>query len=147
MKKKVKQYSNQIEAGALDRRYVLKDFSRMLDIQYRKNYSLYVRITRPNCKQIGKEIDEQLSEQGLGDDDQCIQDDFFACWNFCIFSLLDREDYILQIWRSVRATIIDEAVHAFKDGRNEKQIWWYECSLASLDGCVVGGVMYNDLDV
>ncbi|KAL6522108.1 multidrug-resistance type transporter aminotriazole resistance [Orobanche minor] len=39
------------------------------------------RTTRPNCKQIGKEIDEQLSEQvakcilplGLGDDDQCIQ--------------------------------------------------------------------------
>ncbi|KAL6501637.1 hypothetical protein OROGR_026770 [Orobanche gracilis] len=36
MKKKVKQYSNQIEAGALDRRYVLKDFSRMLDIQIEK---------------------------------------------------------------------------------------------------------------
>ncbi|XP_073131453.1 SPX domain-containing membrane protein At4g22990-like isoform X1 [Henckelia pumila] len=33
MKKKVKQYSNQIEAGALDRRHVLKDFSRMLDKQ------------------------------------------------------------------------------------------------------------------
>ncbi|CAA2957317.1 SPX domain-containing membrane At4g22990-like isoform X1 [Olea europaea subsp. europaea] len=33
MKKKVKQYANQIEAGALDRRYVLKDFSRMLDNQ------------------------------------------------------------------------------------------------------------------
>ncbi|KAL6550063.1 hypothetical protein OROMI_020551 [Orobanche minor] len=36
MKKKVKQYSNQIEAGALDHRYVLKDFSRMLDIQIEK---------------------------------------------------------------------------------------------------------------
>ncbi|KAL6556784.1 hypothetical protein OROHE_006660 [Orobanche hederae] len=36
MKKKVKQYSNQIETGALDRRYVLKDFSRMLDIQIEK---------------------------------------------------------------------------------------------------------------
>ncbi|KAF3672720.1 SPX domain-containing membrane protein [Capsicum annuum] len=33
MKKKVKQYSNQIKAGALDRRHVLKDFSRMLDNQ------------------------------------------------------------------------------------------------------------------
>ncbi|GER40528.1 SPX domain-containing membrane protein [Striga asiatica] len=33
MKKKLKQYANQIEAGALDRRHVLKDFSRMLDIQ------------------------------------------------------------------------------------------------------------------
>ncbi|XP_073298794.1 SPX domain-containing membrane protein At4g22990-like isoform X1 [Primulina huaijiensis] len=33
MKKKVKQYANQIEAGALDRRHVLKDFSRMLDKQ------------------------------------------------------------------------------------------------------------------
>ena len=30
-KKKVKQYSRQIEAGGLERRYVLKDFSRMLD--------------------------------------------------------------------------------------------------------------------
>ncbi|KAK4389355.1 SPX domain-containing membrane protein [Sesamum angolense] len=33
MKKRVKQYASQIEAGALDRRHVLKDFSRMLDIQ------------------------------------------------------------------------------------------------------------------
>ncbi|XP_059276066.1 SPX domain-containing membrane protein At4g22990-like isoform X2 [Lycium ferocissimum] len=33
MKKKVKQYGNQIKAGALDRRTVLKDFSRMLDNQ------------------------------------------------------------------------------------------------------------------
>ncbi|KZV55858.1 hypothetical protein F511_26292 [Dorcoceras hygrometricum] len=33
MKKKVKQYANQIEAGGLDRRHVLKDFSRMLDKQ------------------------------------------------------------------------------------------------------------------
>ncbi|XP_019194690.1 PREDICTED: SPX domain-containing membrane protein At4g22990-like [Ipomoea nil] len=36
MKKKVRQYSNQIEAGALDRRHVLKDFSRMLDNQIEK---------------------------------------------------------------------------------------------------------------
>lgn len=33
MKKKVKQYAQQIEVGALDRRHVLKDFSRMLDTQ------------------------------------------------------------------------------------------------------------------
>ncbi|KAL3331261.1 hypothetical protein AABB24_034866 [Solanum stoloniferum] len=33
MKKKVKQYDNQIKAGSLDRRHVLKDFSRMLDNQ------------------------------------------------------------------------------------------------------------------
>ncbi|KAL0324360.1 UNVERIFIED_CONTAM: SPX domain-containing membrane protein [Sesamum calycinum] len=33
---KVKQYASQIEAGALDRRHVLKDFSRMLDIQIEK---------------------------------------------------------------------------------------------------------------
>lgn len=33
MKKGVKQYANQIEIGGLDRRHVLKDFSRMLDIQ------------------------------------------------------------------------------------------------------------------
>lgn len=33
MKKKVKHYARQIEIGALDRRHVLKDFSRMLDNQ------------------------------------------------------------------------------------------------------------------
>jgi len=33
MKKKVKQYGPQIEVGSLDRRHVLKDFSRMLDHQ------------------------------------------------------------------------------------------------------------------
>ncbi|KAK1374780.1 SPX domain-containing protein [Heracleum sosnowskyi] len=33
MKKKVKHYAHQIEIGALDRRHVLKDFSRMLDNQ------------------------------------------------------------------------------------------------------------------
>ncbi|KAG8374842.1 hypothetical protein BUALT_Bualt10G0037600 [Buddleja alternifolia] len=36
MKKRVKQYGNQIEAGAIERRHVLKDFSRMLDIQIEK---------------------------------------------------------------------------------------------------------------
>lgn len=36
MKKKVKQYKRQIEAGGLERRYVLKDFSRMLDNQIEK---------------------------------------------------------------------------------------------------------------
>uniref|UniRef100_A0A5B6ZF39 SPX domain-containing protein n=1 Tax=Davidia involucrata TaxID=16924 RepID=A0A5B6ZF39_DAVIN len=36
MKKKVKQYSHQIEVGALDRRHVLKDFSRMMDNQIEK---------------------------------------------------------------------------------------------------------------
>ncbi|XP_031284157.1 SPX domain-containing membrane protein At4g22990-like isoform X1 [Pistacia vera] len=36
MKKKVKQYGQQIEVGAQDRRHVLKDFSRMLDNQIEK---------------------------------------------------------------------------------------------------------------
>ncbi|KAK2994825.1 hypothetical protein RJ640_018807 [Escallonia rubra] len=36
MKKKVKQYAHQIEVGALERRHVLKDFSRMLDNQIEK---------------------------------------------------------------------------------------------------------------
>ncbi|KAF5729940.1 Major Facilitator Superfamily with SPX (SYG1/Pho81/XPR1) domain-containing protein isoform 1 [Tripterygium wilfordii] len=36
MKKKVRQYAQQIEVGALDRRHVLKDFSRMLDNQIEK---------------------------------------------------------------------------------------------------------------
>ncbi|KAH9721701.1 SPX domain-containing membrane protein [Citrus sinensis] len=36
MKKKVKQYAQQIEVGAQDRRHVLKDFSRMLDNQIEK---------------------------------------------------------------------------------------------------------------
>ncbi|CAN0841501.1 SPX domain-containing membrane protein At4g22990 [Linum grandiflorum] len=36
MKKRVKEYGHQIEVGALDRRHVLKDFSRMLDCQIEK---------------------------------------------------------------------------------------------------------------
>ncbi|MBA0621634.1 hypothetical protein Godav_007236 [Gossypium davidsonii] len=36
MKKKVKQYAHQIEVGTLERRHVLKDFSRMLDNQIEK---------------------------------------------------------------------------------------------------------------
>ncbi|XP_074358574.1 SPX domain-containing membrane protein At4g22990-like [Apium graveolens] len=36
MKKRVKQYGRQIEVGAIDRRNVLKDFSRMLDSQIEK---------------------------------------------------------------------------------------------------------------
>jgi SPX domain protein involved in polyphosphate accumulation len=36
MKKKVKQYSRQLEGGNLERRHVLKDFSRMLDNQIEK---------------------------------------------------------------------------------------------------------------
>ncbi|XP_009590690.1 SPX domain-containing membrane protein At4g22990-like isoform X2 [Nicotiana tabacum] len=36
MKKKVKQYTDQIQAGALNQRYVLKDFSRMLDKEIEK---------------------------------------------------------------------------------------------------------------
>ncbi|GAA0159023.1 hypothetical protein LIER_15907 [Lithospermum erythrorhizon] len=36
MKKKVKQYANQIEVGALDRHHVLKDFSSILDKQIEK---------------------------------------------------------------------------------------------------------------
>ncbi|XP_021285422.1 SPX domain-containing membrane protein At4g22990-like [Herrania umbratica] len=36
MKKRVKQYAHQIEVGTLDRRHVLKDFSRMLDNQIEK---------------------------------------------------------------------------------------------------------------
>lgn len=43
MKKKVRQYANQIQGGALDRRHVLKDFSHMLDNQvlcllYQRHY-------------------------------------------------------------------------------------------------------------
>jgi len=33
MKKRVRQYAQQIQQGTLDRRHVLKDFSRMLDNQ------------------------------------------------------------------------------------------------------------------
>ncbi|RAL44425.1 hypothetical protein DM860_011702 [Cuscuta australis] len=65
MKKKVRQYSNQIEAGALDRRHVLKDFSRMLDNQIEKivlflleqQGALAGRITELNERQ------ESLQEQ------------------------------------------------------------------------------------
>lgn len=65
MKKKVRQYSNQIEAGALDHRHVLKDFSRMLDNQIEKivlflleqQGALAGRITELNERQ------ESLQEQ------------------------------------------------------------------------------------
>ncbi|KAK1364901.1 hypothetical protein POM88_040462 [Heracleum sosnowskyi] len=40
MKKKVKHYAHQIEIGALDRRHVLKDFSRMLDNQVFRCFEL-----------------------------------------------------------------------------------------------------------
>lgn len=33
MKKRVQQYAQQMEAGAIEHRHVLKDFSRMLDIR------------------------------------------------------------------------------------------------------------------
>lgn len=41
MKKKVKEYADQIQAGALNQRYVLKDFSRMLD---KEVWTCYVHI-------------------------------------------------------------------------------------------------------
>jgi len=37
MKKRVKQYAQQIQLETLDRRHVLKDFSRMLDNQVRSH--------------------------------------------------------------------------------------------------------------
>jgi len=40
MKKKVKQYSRQLEGGNLERRHVLKDFSRMLDNQVTTTFSV-----------------------------------------------------------------------------------------------------------
>lgn len=42
MKKKVKQYAQQMEVGIQDRRHVLKDFSRMLDNQVYIAYPFYV---------------------------------------------------------------------------------------------------------
>lgn len=42
MKKKVKQYAQQMEVGTQDRRHVLKDFSRMLDNQVYIAYPFHV---------------------------------------------------------------------------------------------------------
>lgn len=42
MKKKVRQYAQQIEVGTQDRRHVLKDFSRMLDNQVHEVLQLEV---------------------------------------------------------------------------------------------------------
>ncbi|XP_057736549.1 SPX domain-containing membrane protein At4g22990-like isoform X2 [Arachis stenosperma] len=54
MKKRVKQYAQQIELGTLDRRHVLKDFSRMLDNQ-----------VCSHCPQIEKIVLFLLEQQGV----------------------------------------------------------------------------------
>ncbi|KAL6504809.1 hypothetical protein OROHE_023567 [Orobanche hederae] len=99
--------------------------------------------TRPNCKQIGKEIDEQLSEQVVLETMINASKMVSLLGNFCILSsgpiIVGHRG--LYSTGSVRDTIIDGTVYTFKDGRNEKQIWWYECALASCHGCVVGGGM------
>ncbi|KAM3200143.1 hypothetical protein P3L10_032504 [Capsicum annuum] len=52
MKKKVKEYADQIQAGALNQRYVLKDFSRMLDKEILKQQGVYAsRISQLNEQQ------------------------------------------------------------------------------------------------
>ncbi|KAH9721705.1 SPX domain-containing membrane protein [Citrus sinensis] len=53
MKKKVKQYAQQIEVGAQDRRHVLKDFSRMLDNQVQIEVSLEVMLSTTLYKFFG----------------------------------------------------------------------------------------------
>ena len=46
MKKKVNQYTRQIEVSEHNREYVLKDFSRVLDSQVKKSYHVRFLLTR-----------------------------------------------------------------------------------------------------
>lgn len=50
MKKKVKQYGQQIEVGTQDRRHVLKDFSRMLDNEVCWKIGIRSAILANTCK-------------------------------------------------------------------------------------------------
>lgn len=52
MKKKVRQYAQQIEVGTKDRRQVLKDFSRMLDNQVRYVHDFLSEYTRRSKQEI-----------------------------------------------------------------------------------------------
>ncbi|KAA8521968.1 hypothetical protein F0562_012718 [Nyssa sinensis] len=63
MKKKVKQYAHQIEVGALDRRHVLKDFSRMLDNQIEKIVLFLLEQQGLLASRIAKLAEEQDSLQ------------------------------------------------------------------------------------
>ncbi|KAA8522335.1 hypothetical protein F0562_013304 [Nyssa sinensis] len=63
MKKKVKQYAHQIKVGALDRRHVLKDFSRMLDNQIEKIVLLLLEQQGLLASRIAKLGEEQDSLQ------------------------------------------------------------------------------------
>ncbi|ESQ38303.1 hypothetical protein EUTSA_v10029436mg, partial [Eutrema salsugineum] len=66
MKKKVKQYGRQIEVGSLDRRHLLKDFSRMLDHQKISRVRIKL-LLKPvfGCMQIEKITLFMLEQQGL----------------------------------------------------------------------------------
>ncbi|KAJ0106126.1 hypothetical protein Patl1_18663 [Pistacia atlantica] len=69
MKKKVKQYGQQIEVGAQDRRHVLKDFSRMLDNQACWKIEIRSAILANKCKRFSQMIEKivlfLLEQQGL----------------------------------------------------------------------------------
>ncbi|AES62432.2 putative SPX domain, major facilitator superfamily [Medicago truncatula] len=71
MKKRVKQYSQQIELGTQDRRFVLKDFSRMLDVQLEKTVLFLLeqqgllasRIARLGEQQDGAQQEPEMSKR------------------------------------------------------------------------------------
>lgn len=65
MKKKVRQYANQIQDEALDRRHVLKDFSRMLDNQIEKIVLFLLEQQGLLASRIAKlnELQDALQEQ------------------------------------------------------------------------------------
>ncbi|KAF3676986.1 SPX domain-containing membrane protein [Capsicum annuum] len=66
MKKKVKEYADQIQAGALNQRYVLKDFSRMLD----KELLFFVEINAIGLRKILKKFDKRF---GYKFTDYCVK--------------------------------------------------------------------------
>ncbi|KAJ4832231.1 hypothetical protein Tsubulata_001984 [Turnera subulata] len=67
MKKKVKQYGQQIQVGTLDRRHVLKDFSRMLDNQIEKIVLFLLEQQGHLASRIAKLNEEQEALQRQAD--------------------------------------------------------------------------------
>ncbi|KAI3792501.1 hypothetical protein L2E82_06383 [Cichorium intybus] len=63
MKKKVKQYARQIQSGGIERRHVLKDFSRMLDCQIEKIVLFLLEQQGLLASRIAKLVEQQETLQ------------------------------------------------------------------------------------
>ncbi|KAF7139027.1 hypothetical protein RHSIM_Rhsim07G0095400 [Rhododendron simsii] len=73
LKKKVKQYAHEIEIGSLDRRRVVKDFSRMLDIQIETMVLFLLEQQGLLASRIAK-LGEQQEDDSLQDEQPDISD-------------------------------------------------------------------------